>query len=177
MRNSSKSSSEPSRWASSGGGELVMGILTHILPLSSYKELFLNLQHLNLSTANSAHTDREEMSPTKTYLTDKEFILNCSRIFTFWNQTDSAKSLFFSLLQSPSAFTRQKGGIKMRRCQGGDRKAGGGSRSWGNDGKLNARGGEVHFKRAENRHVIKRRGDSARVWSGVKISGVYHFTG
>ncbi len=59
----------------------MMGFLTRILPLSSYKELFLNLQHLNLSTANSAHTD--EMSPTKTYLTDKELILNCSRIFTF----------------------------------------------------------------------------------------------
>lgn len=26
----------------------------------------------------------------------------------------------------------------MQRCQGGDRKAGGGSRSRGNDGKLNA---------------------------------------
>lgn len=60
-----------------------MGFPTRILALSSYKELFLNLQHLNLSTASSAHTDREEMSPTKTYLTDKEFILNCSRIFTF----------------------------------------------------------------------------------------------
>ncbi len=60
-----------------------MGFLTLILSMSSYKELFLNLKHLNLSTANSAHTDREEMSPTKTYLTDKAFILNCSRIFTF----------------------------------------------------------------------------------------------
>lgn len=60
-----------------------MVFLTRILPLSSYKELFLNLQHHNLSTNNSAHTVREEMSPTKTSLTVKELILNCSRISTF----------------------------------------------------------------------------------------------
>jgi len=60
----------------------------------------------------------------------------------------------------------------MRRCQGGDRKAGGGSRSRGNDGKLNAGGGEVHFKCMENRHVIKHCRQGYGVWSGGYVSGV-----